>query len=204
MQFGKTPKEQLILETAQKRFGLYGLEKTSMREIADDLNMSKASLYYYFPDKESLYKAVIEKEQAEFIEAMTNRMGSQNEADQLLLDYAGFRFSYFRTLLNLSRIRVKLYNELKPVLKDIMTSFREKEQELVVQIIEKGISDGVFFHEDAGKAAMIFLDVLRGMRMIMLNENFFLTLKQEEHDIYLEKTIAITEIFIRGLKNKNR
>jgi AcrR family transcriptional regulator len=204
MQVEKTPKEQLILETAQKRFGLFGVEKTSMREIADDLNMSKASLYYYFPDKESLYKAVIEKEQSEFIEWMTDRMGSQNEADQLLLDYARLRLSYFRTLLNLSRVRVKLYNELKPVLNDIMEAFREKEKTLIVQIIEKGISDGIFFHEDASRAAMIFLDVLRGLRMTMLNENFFLAPQQEEYDIYLEKTISVTDIFIRGLKHKNQ
>ena len=59
-------KTDLIIEAAQKRFGLYGVEKTSMREIANDLKLSKASLYYYFPDKESLYKAVVEKEQKEF------------------------------------------------------------------------------------------------------------------------------------------
>ena len=65
--FDKTNKMQQIIDVAQKRFGVYGLEKTSMREIAEDLNLSKASLYYYFPDKESLYRAVVEKEQDEFI-----------------------------------------------------------------------------------------------------------------------------------------
>ncbi len=74
MQSEKGNKEQLILEAAQKRFGMYGIEKTSMREIADDLKLSKASLYYYFPDKESLYRAVIEKEQGEFIERIRERM----------------------------------------------------------------------------------------------------------------------------------
>ena len=52
-----------ILSAAQKRFGLYGLEKTTMKEIASDLGVSKASLYYYFPDKESLLKAVVELNQ---------------------------------------------------------------------------------------------------------------------------------------------
>ena len=59
-----------ILSAAQKRFGLYGLEKTSMKEIAADLGMSKASLYYYFPDKEGLFKAVVEMEQEEFFLAV--------------------------------------------------------------------------------------------------------------------------------------
>ena len=72
-------KEQLILDAAQKRFGLYGIEKTSMREIADDLNLSKASLYYYFPDKESLYRAVVEKEQSEFLDRIAERMNTKKE-----------------------------------------------------------------------------------------------------------------------------
>ena len=49
----KSKKLKLIIEASQKRFGIFGVEKTSMREIADDLKLSKASLYYYFPDKES-------------------------------------------------------------------------------------------------------------------------------------------------------
>jgi AcrR family transcriptional regulator len=34
-------KAELIIQIAQKRFGLYGIEKTSMREIAGDLGISK-------------------------------------------------------------------------------------------------------------------------------------------------------------------
>ena len=32
-----------------------------MNEIAEDLSISKASLYYYFPDKLNLYGAVLHK-----------------------------------------------------------------------------------------------------------------------------------------------
>jgi AcrR family transcriptional regulator len=39
-----------IIEAARKRFSHYGLTKTTMNEIAADIGMSKASLYYYFPD----------------------------------------------------------------------------------------------------------------------------------------------------------
>jgi TetR/AcrR family transcriptional repressor of mexJK operon len=39
-------KAAVIVETAQRRFAIYGIEKTTMREIAGDLNMSKGSLYY--------------------------------------------------------------------------------------------------------------------------------------------------------------
>lgn len=200
IQSEKRMKEHLIIEAAQKRFGLFGIEKTSMREIADDINLSKASIYYYFPDKESLYRAVVEKEQTEFLERIRERITNISNADQLLREYANSRLSYFRTLLNLSRLRFQFYSDLKPVLKDILNVFREKENEIIFKIIDKGIRDGIFYYEDAHLASSLFLDLLRGLRMTILNDKISLVLDQNEYDSYLEKTNAVTEIFIRGLK----
>lgn len=136
----KSNRVLLIVDVAQKRFGLYGVEKTSMREIADDLKLSKASLYYYFPDKESLYRAVVEKEQVEFILKISERILRIQEPDQLLREYANSRLSYFRTLLNLSRLRFENYSNLKPVFRETIQLFKEKEKEIIIKIFEKGIS----------------------------------------------------------------
>lgn len=199
----KGAKVRLIIEAAQKRFGLYGIEKTSMREIADDLNLSKASLYYYFPDKESLYIAVVEKEQAEFIESILERMTSIKEADKLLFEYANARLSFFHTLLNLSRLRFDVYSDLKPVLKDSMSVFKEKEKKIIVRIIEKGLEDGIFFTDNAEDTASLFLDLLRGLRSTVLNNKNSLVIDQSEFDNLLEKTNSLTEMYIKGLRFKS-
>ena len=54
-------KSELILEGAIKRFAHFGINKTSMAEIAEDLSLSKPALYYYYPDKQSLILAVAER-----------------------------------------------------------------------------------------------------------------------------------------------
>jgi AcrR family transcriptional regulator len=198
----RSMKEKLIIEAAQKRFGLFGIEKTSMREIADDLKLSKASLYYYFPDKESLYKAVFEKEQAEFIALMYKRINSIRDADQLLREYSSSRLTYFRSLLNLSRIKLQAVSDLKPLFKDTMKAFREKEIGIIIRIIEKGKNDGVFHYPDPEAAAGIFLDLMKGLRMTMLSSKITLTPDQEEFETFSEKTRSVTEFFIRGLKYK--
>jgi AcrR family transcriptional regulator len=198
----KNDKVQMIIEASQKRFGLYGLEKTSMREIASDLKLSKASLYYYFPDKESLYKAVVEKEQNEFIANISERILSIQEPEQLLLEYSGIRLSYFRTLLNLSRLRLEAYTGLKPGFRDTIQIFKEKEKEIIKRIFEKGISTGIFYIENTDQTASLFLDLLKGIRITLVNEKETLFIEQEEYDLLLEKTIAFTNIFIKGLKYK--
>jgi AcrR family transcriptional regulator len=198
----KTDKVQMILEASQKRFGLFGIEKTSMREIADDLKLSKASLYYYFPDKESLYKAVVEKEQAEFISSISEKISSITDPEQLLIEYAGTRLSYFRTLLNLSRLRFESFSGLKPGFRETIRKFKEKEKFIISMIFEKGISGGIFFIEDKDQTASLFLDLLKGLRVTVINEKETLFIEQDEYDLLLEKTIAFTNIFIKGIKFK--
>jgi AcrR family transcriptional regulator len=198
----KTDKVQMILEASQKRFGLFGIEKTSMREIADDLKLSKASLYYYFPDKESLYKAVVEKEQAEFISSISEKISSITDPEQLLIEYASTRLSYFRTLLNLSRLRFESFSGLKPGFRETIRKFKEKEKYIICKIFEKGISAGIFFIKDTDQTASLFLDLLKGLRVTVINEKVTLFIEQDEYELLLEKTIAFTNIFIKGIKFK--
>jgi len=198
----KSNKEQIIIETAQKRFGLFGIEKTSMQEIADDLKLSKASLYYYFPDKERLYKAVIEKEQNEFIKKITEKVLSINEPDMLLREYVNARLSYFHSLLNLSRLRLEAYSDLKPVFRETMILFKEKEKEIIIKIFNDGIKKGIFFIEEPDKTASLFLDLLKGLRVSVVNDKKTLFIEQEEYDKLLYNTIAFTDIFIKGLSVK--
>lgn len=195
-------KVQLMIEAAQKRFGLYGIDKTSMREIAEDLGLSKASLYYYFPDKESLYKAVVEKEQDDFFIIISEKILNIQEPELLLLEYVNTRLSYFRTLLNLSRLKLEFYSDLKPVLRETIGLFKEKEKGIIVNIFENGMRKGIFSIEDTDKTASLFLDLLKGLRISVLNEKKMLVLEQEEYDRLLEKTIAFTKIFINGLRIK--
>jgi AcrR family transcriptional regulator len=198
----KSNKVQLIIEAAQNRFGLYGIEKTSMREIADDLKLSKASLYYYFPDKESLYRAVVEKEQKEFLNLISEKILNIQEPGQLLREYVITRLSYFRTLLNLSRLRLEAYSDIRPVFRETIMLFREKEKEIIIRIFEKGISLGIFSIMDTDQTASLFLDLLKGLRMSVVNDKKTLSIEQEEYGRLLEKTVAFTDIFINGIKIK--
>ena len=197
---GRNEKLKIIIEASQRRFGLYGVDKTSMREIANDLNISKASLYYYFPDKESLYQAVLEKEQTEFISNISERISSLDNPEQLLCEYAEARLSYFRTLLNLSRLRLEVYAGIKHDLKNTIQIFKEKEIEMIIRIFERGIDRGIFFIDNKEQAASLFLDMLRGIRISTLYEKQTLFIENEEYDLLYEKTVAFANIFIKGIK----
>jgi len=193
-------RESHIIEVAQRRFGIYGIEKTSMREIANDLKLSKAALYYYFPDKVSLYKAVVSKEQDEFIRTFAGKTTEILDPEQFLKEYAEIRLQYFKKLMNLSRLRLEAFSDLKPVLKDIVLSFREREKEIIINAFESGIRKGIFKIHDTDQTASLFLDLLKGLRVSVVNDKSSLFIEQEEFDRLLSNTLAFTEIFIKGIK----
>jgi len=51
-----------IVSVADRLFGRFGFEKTSMDEIAKIARKAKGSLYYHFSSKEDLFREVVQKE----------------------------------------------------------------------------------------------------------------------------------------------
>ena len=191
-----------ILSAAQKHFAMYGLEKSTMREIASDLNISKGALYYYFSDKEQLYKAVVEKEQEEFIQLLTEKLSLMSDPKTMLLEYIEIRMKYFRNMLNLSRFRLQDFRNLKPLIGDTWIQFQTKEVEIIEQILNIGIKQNLFFIENPNEVAQLFLDILKGLRKNELHEKELFYLNQDEYTGLVTKTFDFVKIFIKGLKNK--
>lgn len=63
MRISKEPEErkQEIVETAMKLFCEKGYEKTSISDIAKEMNVAQGLLYRYFSSKEVLFDTVIEQ-----------------------------------------------------------------------------------------------------------------------------------------------
>jgi len=55
---------------------------------------------------------------------------------------------------------------------------------------------------DTNKTASLFLDILKGLRVSVVNDKKTLIIENEEYDRLLEKTISFTDIFINGIKIK--
>jgi AcrR family transcriptional regulator len=181
---------------------MYGLEKATMREIASELNISKGALYYYFSDKEQLYKAVVEKEQEEFIQLLTENLSLMSDPSGMLLEYIEIRMKYFRNMLNLSRFRLQDFRNLKPLIGDTWIQFQDKEVEIVEQILNEGIKQNIFFIEKPHDVAQLFLNILKGLRKNEFHEKELFYLNEDEYIGLVTRTFEFVKIFIKGLKNK--
>jgi AcrR family transcriptional regulator len=105
--------------TALRLFTEQGYDATSMRQIADELGINKASLYYYFDSKEAIVSALFE-DRVDETEEMLAWLGEQTPGPDLLRE-AVLRWVDSFSMDKLQGIRFMIAN---PVIAQSLTGDR--------------------------------------------------------------------------------
>jgi TetR/AcrR family transcriptional repressor of mexJK operon len=189
-----------IVCAAQKRFGRFGLGKTTMNEIAEDVGMGKASLYYYFPDKEAIFAAVIKKEQTEFITEMNKMIESDIDPSSQLKKYVKLRNSYFQKFLNLSKLRAESHFNPKPVFKTCFDDFYNNELELIMQMLQNGISKKEFRKINKQEYAELLIHIMAGLRLVKIKYKDIADFDAKDSEDLDRETGKVILMFIKDIK----
>src|SRR5688500_9200766 len=132
-------KQEHILEAAIRRFSYFGVNKTTMTEIAEDLAISKPSLFYYFQDKNCLIAAVAEKVMNEFLDEFKAAIEQASSVEQALLTLVEIKRAYFKKYFLLALQGEAIDNKLPTVLPEVYQKGRQRNQELICGLFRKGI-----------------------------------------------------------------
>ena len=197
-----TLKINSILEAAQRLFAQYGFEKTSMKDIAEDVGISKPSLYYYFPDKERLFEAVIDKEQHELIKLVEQSIEQSDNAGNILKQYISIRNQLFNQFLNLWKLRLNDETISNPMVQGILCQLKTREQSLISQILNIGIENNQFEIDNIEETAVLFMDILKGLRIFEHRKKMGWFLEAKEMESLEKKQLAFANIFIKGISKK--
>lgn len=194
-------KRNQILEVAKRRFAHYGLAKTTMAEIAKDLSFSKALLYYYFPDKNSLYMAVIEDvidEVDEEVKALISPNTPVLEAIYIILEK---RIEFAKRYFYIIEYTLLFRKEVPSDIDQLLLKSLDRQKLLLKSILEQGIEQGSLIAMDTDENATILLNACMGMRLIVMKDlkTYFMP-KIEEFEAILALQKKLACIFIDGLK----
>ncbi|HZY79477.1 MAG TPA: TetR/AcrR family transcriptional regulator [Cyclobacteriaceae bacterium] len=188
-----------IIESARKRFSHFGLAKTTMTEIASDIGVSKASLYYYFPDKEHLFAAVIEREMNDFIERMNVIVDGPGPNSEKLLHYVNERLASFKQLLNLGKFESANYDSLKPAFSTLWDDFQKRELRIVGNILEVGVSQGEFAIENIPLTSKVFVDLTKGLRMVIVKTRDTYILNEDDYSMLQLHQEHFVQLFLKAI-----
>ena len=82
---------QRMLGVAMELFSKYGFAGTSLQMIADELDLTKAAIYYHFRTREELLLALMRPIQSQIrdvVESAEGRRGARARAEAMLYGYA--------------------------------------------------------------------------------------------------------------------
>ncbi len=126
-----------ILEKAASCFNLYGYNKTTLDEIGDALGFNKAALYYYFKNKEELFKHVMKHELERLWEKLNYETNQVEGFEKKLIQYFSTRTDGWINIVKINGLSKDNLINLNTSFSEAIMSFRASEISFLESIMRK-------------------------------------------------------------------
>jgi AcrR family transcriptional regulator len=184
-----------IVAAASKLFQQYGLQKTTMEDIAKAAGKGKSTLYYYFSSKDEVFAAVVTKEINEVQSAVIHAVKECQSAREKLKVYAATNFAELRKkVLLFKMVGGELQGHTSRIMHKLRSKFDSNEVEFLKGLLLHGIHSKEFAairEEDVDLLAHTFVSAFRGIEVDLFIENKLAGLE--------ERIDMASGILIRGL-----
>jgi TetR/AcrR family transcriptional regulator, biofilm operon repressor len=140
---GSVNKKELVKEkigrVAMKCFSKYGLDKTTLDDIAKEVGLNKASLYYYYKNKEDIFLEVAIREGQDFLSSLQQKTLEKKNTEARVTFYLLERINYYKNILNMNRVSVETLHKMLPRFFELFDSIMKAETEFLSKIIKEGV-----------------------------------------------------------------
>lgn len=167
-------KKEQIITAALRRFAYYGYHKTTMNEIADDLHITKANLYYYYSDKAALV--------SDCIDYIFDDMGQKEDA--VIDAYTGDLLATIYQLLDVHGQYIEEYyilsmQDVSEWVKNagiisIVERFDKRNQQNIQSLFQKAIDQGELELSDPKEASVAFNEIISGLGTLCKMEDMLI------------------------------
>jgi TetR/AcrR family transcriptional regulator, cholesterol catabolism regulator len=179
-----------ILETAAQIFSQKGFHATSMQDIADAVNLQKASLYHHISSKQEILVEVLDKALDLLIARMEGVMAGTPPPDMALRRAMSI---YLTTLLerrDLAAVLLLEHRSLEPEYHARHIPRRDRFERLWRDLIQQGLDAHLFTCSDPAMASRALLGVM----------NWTITWYRPDGSLSAEDIAdQFTDLFLNGL-----
>jgi AcrR family transcriptional regulator len=190
----KERKRESICRAAAELFRSYGIDKTSIGDIARKAGVSPATIYNHFGGKNNLVHEIIKRLVREQLEKGRKIIESKKTFSEKLKDILVIKIEIVNRY---DRELIKQVVNKDPVISEFFTDIYEKESKrLFFKLIEEGKEQGYINPEISMDALFTYLEILRNG-----TEGYAALLNASNGD---NKMIEdLWDIFFYGILNRN-
>ena len=150
-------KKELVKEkigrVAMKCFSKYGLDKTTLEDIAKEVGLNKASLYYYYKNKEDIFLEVAIREGQDFLSSLQQKALVKKNTEERVTFYLLERINYYKNILNMNRVSVETLHKMLPRFFELFDSIMQAEVQFLSKIIREAVKSGELIKVNPDKLA---------------------------------------------------
>lgn len=151
-------REEQLIGIAAELFAIKGYEGTSLRDIAETAGITKAALYYWFPEKETLFQRVVAGRMAALADRAEVAVGLApdplakirafllSSAEQMDTDRAGW-ISSSNTF----------WSNFNPEQRKLVVPHRDRYEQLLRQCVTDAVAQGLLRDVDPALATRLLL-----------------------------------------------
>ena len=197
----KTERRQAILDAALRLFIEQGFEKVSMRNIAEAIEYSPATIYLYFKDKNELLFALHNQAFGQLAQAFESVFTIEHPLERLAAvghKYLQFAFEH----PELFELMFVMTGPMEAVLaRGESTPWASGRAAFnrVVQVMQYGMDSGVFHCPDAETAALMTWSQVHGLATLFLHKRLMIFPEEKRALLMTDAMNLFTKTLEAGL-----
>lgn len=193
-------KKEKILDAAMHCFARFGINKATMDDIAQAIGMKKASLYYYYKNKEAIFSDAISRESKSVIREIDSQIKEIPSAQEKLRQFVVLGNEYFKKRAKMLELSVQVMIESKLMINEAHNKMEKRVGEYLKLIIRFGVENKEFAPCDETKVSEMIRMMLNALRFEIF-QNARQQLVSEIHfDEMNERGLFMIDILCNGLK----
>ena len=194
MKCSKDERRQQLLTAATDVLMEYGIQKTTLDDIARRAGMAKTSLYYYFKEKDEIIRAIIKNDMEDLLASMRLAVEIGNTSEDKLWGLIEARYHYIATASSRATKEViQEFKNLSGIYAKVIEYYQKAQEELIQDIFLQGIARGELKPvEDVELLALIIFSAMIGIDWTFTFD--------EQRERILEGLKQHMEIFFAGLR----
>ncbi len=181
-----------ILQAAQKVFCEKGLWKTSVHDLAKACNLGVASLYYYYPNKEEIFFAVLENNLKHLLEKCREQLSGITDPVSRLEKYIWFNFYYAQMNPENSKLVLLELRRREELADTPAYRYMREHVNQLVPILREGQEKGIF---DPQLDTLTFRNMIWGT-LEAFTRNWLLFRKPEN---IVDYAFPVTQAILKGI-----
>lgn len=187
-----------MIDVARQLFAKQGVQGTTMNDIADASGRGRRTLYTYFKNKEEIFHTVIECELEHFKHEIEIARRISLPPEAKLINFIYVHLEAMKTIvLRNGTLRAEFFRDIWLVEKARLP-LDQYEQQLIEEILNEGVSKGVFTIPHSPTMAYLLHNAIKGLEVPYISGH----VRQRSDSEYTQIRDNVMHLILRGIRRE--